>query len=252
MLLILKLVLTPVLTLLLTFAGRRWGERVSGIVAGLPLNSGPISFLFALEYGNEFAAQAGIGSMGGMAGIAAFALVYAHMARRYAWYVCAPLAIAVFFVLLFALDATDWALLPTVTFTLASLLLAQRFAPRTQRIAEPLKPPRWDLPLRLVSATAFVLIITALGTVLGARLGGLAATFPIFAVVMTVFAHRHQGAEAAIQWLRGILAGLYAAVAFYIVISLAMDALPLLATYALAILAALGVNGFTLHRTRAL
>ncbi|MBI4675662.1 MAG: hypothetical protein HY741_28800 [Chloroflexi bacterium] len=250
MLLVLKLVLTPLLTLLLTLAGRKWGERVSGIVTGLPLNSGPISFLFALEYGTEFTAQAAVGSMGGMAAISAFALVYAYLARRWTWYVCAPAALAVFFVVVFVLDATELSLALTLVLTVGSLALAGFLMPHSEIFAEPLAPPRWDLPMRLISATAFVLLITALGQVLGPRLGGLASTFPIFATVMTVFAHRHQGAPAAIQWLRGCLAGISATVVFYLSISLTINGLPLLATYALAIGAALAVNAFMLHRTR--
>lgn len=104
--------------------------------------------------------------------------------------------------------------------------------------------------MRLFTATAFVLLITALGDVLGPRLGGLASTFPIFATVMTVFAHRHQGAPAAIQWLRGSLFGMYATVAFYVVIGTLVTQLPLYLTYPLAIIAALTVNGLMLHLTR--
>lgn len=250
MLLALKLFLTPVLTLLLTLAGRKWGQRVSGIVTGLPLNSGPISFLFALQYGTDFTAQAAVGSMGGMAAIAGFALVYAHLARRGAWYISAPVALAIYFAGIFALDASKLSLLPTLLLTVIALAAAVRLMPRTEPIAEGVKPPKWDLPMRLISATAFVLLITALGDILGPRLGGLASTFPIFATVMTTFAHRHQGAPAAIQWLRGCLMGMYATVAFYTVIGTLVTILPLLATYALAIVAALLVNGLMLHFTR--
>lgn len=251
MFLVLKLVLTPLLTWLLTLAARRWGQRVSGIVTGLPLNSGPISFLFALQYGNQFAAQAAVGSMGGMAAIAAFALTYAHLAKRAPWYLCAPLALAIYFLGIFALDVTKPSLAVTFVLTTIALALTIRLMPRLEKIAVTITPPRWDLPMRLISATMFVLLITALGDILGPRLGGLVSTFPIFATVMTVFAHRHQGASAAIQWLRGSLFGMYATVAFYVVIGTLVTQLPIYVTYPLAIAAALTVNGLMLHFTRA-
>lgn len=250
MLLVLKLFLTPVLTLLLTLAARKWGQRVSGIVTGLPLNSGPISFLFALQYGADFAAQAAVGSMGGMAAIAGFALTYAYLARRVAWYVCAPLALGIYFAGIFVLDVTKLSLLATLLLTVTVLAIAIRLMPRSDNIAEKLEPPKWDLPMRLITATAFVLLITALGDILGPRLGGLVSTFPIFATVMTVFAHRHQGAGAATQWLRGSLFGMYATVAFYVVVGTMVTQLPLFVTYPLAIAAALTVNGLMLHFTR--
>lgn len=250
MLLALKLVLIPVLTLLLTLAARRWGQRVSGIVTGLPLNSGPISFLFALQYGTNFAAQAAVGSMGGMAAIAGFALTYAYLARRAPWFLCAPVALAIYFVGILVLDFTKPSLLTTLVFTVLVLALAIRLMPRVQELAGAIQAPKWDLPMRLVTATAFVLLITALGDILGPRLGGLVSTFPIFATVMTVFAHRHQGASAATQWLRGALFGMYATVAFYVVVGTLVTEFPLYLTYSLAIAAAVTVNLLMLHFTR--
>ncbi len=250
MLFALKLFLTPILTLMLTLAGRKWGQRVSGVLTGLPLNSGPISFLFALEYGTDFAAQAAVGSMGGMAAIAFFALVYAHLARRAAWYICAPFAIAAFFAVIAILQITAPTLLVTFIVTTATLVIIKRWMPHTENFVETIQPPKWDLPMRLITATVFVLLITALGEILGPRLGGLAATFPIFATVMSVFAHRHQGSAAAIQWLRGFLSGAFAAVAFYIVIGTIVIQVPLYVSYPLAIAAALGTNLFMLHWTR--
>lgn len=132
MLVVLKLVLTPLLTLLLTLAARKWGQRVSGIVTGLPLNSGPISFLFALQYGNAFAAQAAVGSMGGMAAIAGFALTYAYLAKRAPWYLCAPIALAVYFLGIYALDVTKPSLAFTFIFTTLALALTIRLMPRVE------------------------------------------------------------------------------------------------------------------------
>jgi hypothetical protein len=250
MLLVLKLVLTPLLTLLLTLAARKWGQRVSGIVTGLPLNSGPISFLFALQYGTNFAAQAAVGSMGGMAAIAGFALTYAYLAKRAPWYLCAPFALGIYFIGIYLLDLTKPSLALTLVVTTIALALTIRLMPHAENFSGTIQAPRWDLPMRLITATAFVLIITALGDLLGPRLGGLVSTFPIFATVMTVFAHRHQGAAAAMQWLRGSLFGMYATVAFYVVIGTLVTQLPLIVTYPLAIAAALSVNGLMLHFTR--
>ena len=59
----LKLLLAPLLILLATLAGRRWGPAVGGWLAGLPLTSGPVSLILALEQGPEFAARAALGTL---------------------------------------------------------------------------------------------------------------------------------------------------------------------------------------------
>ena len=57
---VLKALLAPLLILLATLAGRRWGPGVGGWLAGLPLTSGPVSLILALEQGPEFAARAAL------------------------------------------------------------------------------------------------------------------------------------------------------------------------------------------------
>jgi hypothetical protein len=42
-LLLIKLLLTPLLMIAISWAARRWGPGIGGLLAGLPLTSGPIS-----------------------------------------------------------------------------------------------------------------------------------------------------------------------------------------------------------------
>lgn len=248
--LVLKLILTPLLMISLTCASKKWGQTVSGMFAGLPLNSGPISFLYALQYGTPFAAQAAVGSMGGMIAVALFALVYATLARRTSWFISVIAAEIAYFAIIYLLNVLSLPLIPTTLVSCVALaLILRRMPPRTGTIP-PLSLGKWDLPIRVVTATLFVLALTALGEILGPQLGGLASTFPIFATVLSVFAHRQQGPEAANHWLRGVVVGMYATVAFYIVVGGFVTTVPIGVTYALAIIAAFGVNGTALKLMR--
>ena len=87
--LVLKLVVTPVLILAASLAGRRWGESVSGWFVGLPLTSGPVCFFLALERGPGFAAAAARGCLTGAAAEVCFVLAYmtvaAHGNRQRSW-----------------------------------------------------------------------------------------------------------------------------------------------------------------------
>ena len=68
--------------------------------------------------------------------------------------------------------------------------------PKGMPSAIALKPPRWDLPARMLVATGFVLVITAVANQLGPQLSGLIAPFPVFGLVFAAFAHAQQGSEA--------------------------------------------------------
>src|SRR5207248_6545610 len=82
-----------------TLAGRRWGDRLSGWLVGLPLTSGPVVFFLAIDQGNGFATRAALAVLLGTISQAAFAVAYARAAVRGGWAVatiagCTAFAIA--------------------------------------------------------------------------------------------------------------------------------------------------------------
>jgi hypothetical protein len=248
----LKIILTPALILAASVAGRRWGEAVGGWLVGLPLTSGPVAFFLALDYGPAFAEQAAVGSVAGVVAQAAFCLAYGWAAMQFAW----PLAFAVG-TIAFALAAilVQWlAPTPLLLFGLAILvlLLALLLIPRAPSTMPIAARPRWDLPARMAVATALVLALTTAAPALGPRLSGLLATFPVFAAVLAVFAHRMQGAAAARQVLWGLMLGLFAFAGFFAVIHLAIVPAGVAAAFAAAILCAAAIQGATLWTMRAL
>ena len=101
---LLKLLLAPALILLATMAGRRWGPAVGGWLAGLPMTSGPASFILALEQGPEFAARAALGTLFGLVSLAAFSLAYGAAARRGRWGGCLAASLGAFGVSTLALQ----------------------------------------------------------------------------------------------------------------------------------------------------
>ncbi|HYE94252.1 MAG TPA: hypothetical protein VEA38_24675 [Terriglobales bacterium] len=241
-LLLLKLALTPALIAASSLAGRRWGHTVSGWLVGLPLTSAPVALFLALERGERFAASAALGSLAGAVAEAAFCVAYVWTARDAGW--AASLAAAT---LAFALAGAllQWAPLGLVpiTVTAAAALVVSLAAVRAKAAAPvPAPPPAWDLPLRMVLATGLVLAITESAAVLGPRLSGILATFPVYAAILTVFAHRADR-TAAPQVLRGLLLGLFAFGAFFVVLALTIERLGVAAAFSLAGAAALLIQG---------
>jgi hypothetical protein len=247
----LKLVLTPALIGAATLAGRRWGQSVGGWLVGLPLTTGPVAFFIALDHGTAFGAAAVVGSLAGAVAEAAFSVAYGWSATRSSWppaLLAGSAAYGAVAALLQPLGLGPAALFGLVV---AALAVSIRLMPTVTGGTPPTAPPRWDLPARMVLATAVVLALTALAPRLGARRSGLLATYPLFAAILTAFGHRVQGAGAALGVLRGLLFGLFSFAAFCLVLAVGLVPLGIAGAFAAAIAVALLVQGVALWRLRA-
>ena len=137
-----------------------------------------------------------------------------------------------------ALDRLDLSTYTLIVISYAALATALWMigAPAIQE--ESTEAPRWDLPVRMLVATGLVLLITSIANVIGPGLSGLAATFPLFAIVLAVFAHKHHGAPAAQSVFRGLVLGLFGFVGFFAAVALLITRAGLTSAF----LAALVVN----------
>lgn len=246
--LVLKLVVTPMLILAASLAGRRWGETVSGWFVGLPLTSGPVCFFLAVERGPGFAAAAAHGCLAGAAAEVGFCLVYVTAGTRRQGWPAALCAGSIGFgagAALLQWSAPPLWLLATIVYP--ALVVGLLLMPRLnagQAVIPP--PPRWDIPARIVVATALVLGLTELAPLFGARLSGLLATYPLFAAVLAAFAHRLSGAAAAERVLRGLLIGLFGFAAFFVLLAFSIERIGIALSFAAATAAAVAIQGGSL------
>ncbi len=251
--LLLKVVLTPALIAAATLVGRRWGETMSGWLVGLPLTSAPVVFFLALDQGTTFATTASLAVLLGTISQAAFAVAYARVAVRTGWLIAATAGAAVFALATIAFQQVRLPALSAFGAVVASLVIGILFTPRGEGPAATGDvAPRWDLPVRMVLATGLVLLLTGIAPRIGAHLSGLLSPFPVYAGVLAIFAHRQGGAAAANKVLRGLLLGLFAFAAFFLVLALGLNRLGIGLSFALATLIALLVQASTLRAVRAL
>jgi len=103
--------------------------------------------------------------------------------------------------------------------------------------------PPWDLPVRMATATAIVLLITGGAEYLGPKWSGLLSPFPVFACIMAVFSQIQGGAVAVRRLLRGMIMGCLGAASFLVVVGFAVERTSLILVYALATGIAVIVNG---------
>jgi len=242
----LKLVLTPVLVGAASLAGRRWGPAVGGWVIGIPFTSAPVAFFLALDPGPRFAQEAALGIMAGAISQAGFCLGYAWAAQRVGWAssllaASTAFAAATLFLAKIVLPALASFVVVIVAIVVTLFLMPGRPNPTAGRIDY----PGWDLPARMVVATAFVVVLTSAAPVLGPRLAGLLAPFPLYGSVLAAFAHRIEGREPAVGVVRGLLLGLFAFASFFLALALLLPA-GIGVAFAVAVVAASSVQAASL------
>ena len=243
----LKLTVTPFLILAASLASRRWGEIVGGWFVGLPLTSAPVCFFLALDHGPGFAATVSLGSLVGVVSEAAFVLLYGIIARRAGWPLAVGAASLGFAICGFFLTTAALALWPAVAAALTALVVVLALMPRLDQgiVALP-RPPRWDIPARMIVATVLVLSLTTVAPYIGAQPSGVLSTYPVFATVLAAFSHRNRGAAAAVQVLRGLLVGLFGFIGFFATLPLTITTRGITFAFIAATLVALAIQGISL------
>ena len=213
-LLLVKLVVTPILIAATTLVGRRFGPTAGGILATLPIVTGSVSFYVAVEQGTGFGSRTADAALVGIASVGWFGLAYARTSLRRGWpasllagYV-AFVATSVAVPLLAA--APGWLAFGIVA---TSLLVATRLMPPVSAM-EPAAAPRWDLPARMLTGALVVLLVTALAEQAGPQVSGLLSAAPFILAVLIVFTHANEGAGAAAAMARGFTIGLIGTAAF--------------------------------------
>ncbi len=136
---------------------------------------------------------------------------------------------------------------PLVGVAIGALATALVLMPRLRGggIALP-RQPRWEIPARMIVATALVLGLTALAPHVGPQLSGLLATYPVFAAVLAAFSQHRSGAAASVQVLRGLLIGLFAFTGFFTVLATGLVWLGIAPAFAAATVVALVIQGCSL------
>jgi hypothetical protein len=234
-LLLFKLITTPTLIVIATLVSRRFGQTIGGWLVGLPLTSGPIALFLAIEHGPQFSQRAAAGSLEGTVAQAFFATTYAALARGWHWSICLLGASTMFVASGLLLGSLGMSTPGLVVISCVALAAGLWMISKPTTDAAASAAPNWDLPVRIVVATGLVLLITSVATVIGPDLSGLAATFPVFAIVLAVFAHQQDGPAAAQSVLRGLLLGLFGVVGFFATVSLVVTRIGLASAFTAAL-----------------
>lgn len=247
-----KLIGAPLFLAAATLAARRWGETVGGLIIALPLVSGPISVVLAVEHGAAFAVNAALGSLVGNAALAFFGGVYAAVCPK-GRLAAVGTGLAAFAAASWGLQELHLTLWPLFMLTTVLLMAAAYLIPIPKTSAKPHKPPKYDLLLRMGFMVLMMLAVTGAAPLIGPAASGIVSSFPMMALTMALFAQTQSGADEARKVMAGLVKGLVSCAVFFLVLSLTLKDGALWQGYASACVATLLLQGlilYTLRRTR--
>ncbi|MEP6895265.1 MAG: hypothetical protein ABI986_06630, partial [Chloroflexota bacterium] len=177
----------------------------------------------------------------------AFCLTYAWLARKFNWVITAFASMLVFTGMTALLQNIDLPFILLFFAIISVILIGLWLMPKqTELEINESTPSNWDIPARILVGTGFILLMTGIAPYIGPRLTGLLTTIPLYAGILTIFAHRqHRDAGANSVFLRRATRSVRR-LGFYIVLGLLIQNTSLAVSFGSAILSALIVQGLTL------
>lgn len=206
--LILKLLLTPLLTLGVSLAARIWGHRVSGWLTSLPIVAGPIFAVLLIEQPLDFCVRMAIGTLATLPALAAYCIAFRWIAHRAGWAVTLVSSWAVFFAVAIPLSRLDVNAHEAAALAWAGLVAAWFLIPNPRSPARPAPVPRLELALRVGAAVLLMLTITYGAQTFGPRTSGVLLSFPIGITVLPAFTRALHGVDATDHIMHGVIVGL--------------------------------------------
>ena len=238
----LKLFLVPAFLLLISLAGRRWGPAVAGWLAGLPVLTGPILFLLALEHGPGFAAAAATVSLSAVFGAVVFILAYARVCARRSPAISLLSAVASWTCVALLLTRLPLNNSLSLGIALLALVVAPKLFPRISAPILSAALPKWELPLRMLAGAAVTLAVTTLAAAIGPSWSGMFAVFPVITTVLSVFSHRASGPAFTATLLRAMIWGLYSLAGFCFALAVLLPRQSVTVSFLAAIAVAIAVQ----------
>lgn len=204
-LLLLKLFLAPLFVALVSYIQQRWGDGIGGRLIGLPLTTGPFIFIIFVQDGRDFAARAAHGVLVGQVALIIYCWIYAKSALKMSW--ARALSVGTLACLLVGGVLTSFEIgLPVLLpLLIGTWSLAFKFWPKYSNPPRDMQTPSWELPARLFATVTLILILTGFASVLGPRVAGALATYPVIISILGAFSQKRFGPTVTVATLHGLI-----------------------------------------------
>jgi hypothetical protein len=203
-----RMAVTAAFLIVATVTAERAGPLIGGLVASLPISTGPVYIFLSLDHSSQFIAESAIGTLVTNGLNVIFALTYAVLAQKRPLWMSLGAAIAGWIALAWIANSIAWTLAGAILWNVAivcSFLIAREF--RHYRV--PAIRARWyDFALRAGLVAVLVGTVVTLSFHIGPKASGLIAGYPIvFSSIMLVM-HRSMGGRAAAAVMANAILGL--------------------------------------------
>jgi hypothetical protein len=253
--LVLRMALVAAFVVVVAFVAERLGPFLGGMVASLPLYTGPVYILLALERDAAYLTAATIGSLAICGASAVFVLAYCMVARTAGSLASVLTALAAWAALAAIVQATEWTLAEALLFVIpiyaVSVPLAWGF---TRGVALRRAERGWlDLPLRAVLCGGLAGLVIALSAYMPPQLTGVLSVVPAIMTSLILVLHPRIGGAATAALLAHSLGGLVGMVVAFSLVNQTMPVLGVWPSLALGLAATVTWNlGIIASRSLAL
>ncbi len=238
--LLIKVIMMPLVIGLITVLSRKWGNKTGGLIASMPWIAGPILLFFILEQGKAFGIRSIPGIFTGVVSLLCFIYCYARLSRRFNGVTTLLISYVVYVgvAMIVSFDRLNLFVSYGITMSCIGLVLTLFPVPSQQQVLTKRLP--YDIVIRMVVATLFVVLITQIAALLGPNWSGILTPFPIITSILAIFTHYLQGSSAAIITLRSTVVGMFGFTTFLFLQSLLLPIVSVGTSFVIGLI----INGF--------
>jgi hypothetical protein len=220
----LRMGLVALFVVLVALIAERLGPFLGAMVASLPLYTGPVYLLLALEHDAAYIAAATVTSVAICGANPVFVLIYALLARTHGVWTSLAAGLAAWAACGAYVQSSEWSLIEAILFVapiyLVALWLAQSF---TRGVAIRRAARHWT---DLVQRALFVAILTGVVIVASRHVPpevtGILSVMPILTTSLILVMHPRVGGAATAALLAHTLGGLVGMVIAFVAVNIAI------------------------------
>ena len=172
----------------------RSGPVIGALIATLPISAGPSYVFLALDHDAAFIAQGALASLPINAATIVLGLIYVLLAQRHSALLSWACAAAVWIALAVVVQKIQWSLVGGLAVNAIAFGICIPLLARYRHVKMPLITRRWyDIPLRASLVATLVATVVTLSGVVGPRISGMLALFPVVFTSMMLILHPRIG-----------------------------------------------------------
>jgi len=203
--LLIRVVAASGVVVLASLMAERVGPFFGGLIATLPVSTGPAYALLSIDHGDSFIAQTALSSVATNVTMVAYLLTLVLVSPRTRMPISLGGAIALWLGGAALLRFVPWSVVGALAANLAMYALAYRLLRRgaPEPVARRAVSRWYDVPLRAVLVGLLVVGVTTASSLIGPAATGIGAIFPIALSSLTAVVHQRLGGAAAAATMRG-------------------------------------------------